>query len=215
MRDQTLIACVLVTPPTSEPVTVAECKEHLRIEHDLDDALLALYVTAARRWIETYTQRQIMLADWRLDLEAFPREIVLPWPTLQAVTSITYTDLDGVPQTLAATEYQVSFDTAPARIKPAYSKAWPSARSGHGIETGPPEVRIYSAVRVAFRSGYGTLADVPEEIKTAIKQMTGHWYNYREPVVEGRPMPVPMHFESLLSHYRTYANDLAWVTNAA
>lgn len=191
------------TAPTVEPVSRTEAKSAAQIEHTDDDTYIDMLIVRARKWVESRLQRQLVTATWRLDLESFPAEILLPWPVAQSVSSITYTDTDGDSQTVTASDYQTDTGSIPARIKPSFGNAWPAVRSGD-----------YAAVRVTFVAGYGVASDVPDGIKGAIEQLVAHWYGYREHVVEGQPMSVPVMFKSLLADYRTYANDLAFVVNA-
>lgn len=50
----------LVTGPSIEPLAVAELREHLRVDIDDEDALIADYIAAARAWAETYTGRALL-----------------------------------------------------------------------------------------------------------------------------------------------------------
>lgn len=45
--------------PTSEPVTLAEVKDWLRVDWTADDALLSTLITRARAWAETITHRAL------------------------------------------------------------------------------------------------------------------------------------------------------------
>lgn len=81
---------------------------------------------------------------------------MIPWTPLVTVDSIKYLDIGGNLQTLAATEYKVDADTEPARVLPAFGKAWPSTR------------QEINAVQVNFTAGYGDRENVPEMIKAAI-----------------------------------------------
>ena len=83
-------------------------------------------------------------------------EIWLPVSPVQSIESVTYIDSLGALQTLANTEYKLDKISSPARVVPAYGKAWPSTRN---------EI---NAVQVNFTSGYGAQADVPRGIRAAI-----------------------------------------------
>lgn len=68
----------------------------------------------------------------------------MPNPPLMAIDAIVYTDTSGAQQTLAASEYQVSKFSEPARLLPAYGKSWPALRP------------VLDAVQIQFRAGYAT-----------------------------------------------------------
>lgn len=168
------MALRLVTAPTSEPLTLLEGKEHLRIDHTAEDALVADYIAAARVRCEAIQRRAYLTQTWELTLDAFPCDgIVLPRPPLQSVTSITYTDSDGVVQTLDEALYQVDTDSEPGRVYPAYDTYWPSTRS------------VPNAVRIRYVAGVTDSANVPESVKMAMRFWLGHYYLNRESVIAG------------------------------
>lgn len=153
----------LVTGPTTEPVTLAEVKAHLRVSIPDDDGLIAGYVLAARRYAEGYTRRAFNTQTWDYTIDyCWPwvkrdcyltRQITLPLPPLQSVTSITYVDTDGNSQTLASDQYVVKTDDTSGVIVPAYAVTWPDIRWQ------------LSAATVRFVAGW---TQIPDEIRTAI-----------------------------------------------
>lgn len=162
------MALNLITAPALEPVTLQEAKDHLRVTGNDEDALISELIIAARQQAETFTRRALLTQTWELYLDCFNGDIELPNPPLQSVESIKYIDLDGVEQTLAATEYKTYAWNEPGVIAPAYGKAWPSTRAEKG------------AVTVRYIAGWQTAADVPAPIKSAILLMIGHLYENRE-----------------------------------
>lgn len=159
----------LVTAPAAEPISASEAKAHLRVTHSNDDTLISALITAARLYCEAYTHRALVTQTWDWFLDAFPcGEIDVPYPLLQSITWVKYTDPDGVLQTLDAALYQVTLNAEPARLAPAYGQAWPVARTQ------------IDAVNVRFVAGYGNAAAVPEIIKVAIKLYVEAQY-YRDP----------------------------------
>lgn len=131
--------------PGAEPISLAEAKDHLRLEGYADeDTLVGGIRSAARAYVETFTTRQVVTASWQLTLDWFPSVIELPHPPLQTVTSITYVDTAGDTQTLATSVYTVDNTGLIGRIYPAYNQSWPSTRSQP------------NAVTVTYVAGYAT-----------------------------------------------------------
>lgn len=184
----------LTTPPTLEPVKVADVRTHSRITAaDLDDGdYIDGLITKARKYVEARQRRQLLRATWTVYLDEFPPEIVfrdhLP---IAGITSIYYYNTAGVSTLLAPAAYQADYASqdSPCRVMPAYGYSWPSTRAD-----------IYNAVTIIVTNGYGTTAaTVPETIKHAILLLAAHWYEHREPVVPGGVFgDVPFTIESLI-----------------
>lgn len=188
------MALKVITPPSSLPVTVAEAKGHLNVEHAADDALILAYIETAVQLAQHLTGRQLVEAVYELVLDGFPRDPMLsqlagrpigliefPKPPLLTVESIKYLDQDGVQQTLASTEYEVDSDGLVGRVYPAYGKCWPVTRA------------MPSAVRLRYTCGWAmsdhTSPPVwtgPEAIKTWIKVRVATLYAQRESLVQGQ-----------------------------
>ncbi|KKN27511.1 hypothetical protein LCGC14_0863950 [marine sediment metagenome] len=180
--------------PAVEPITTDEAREHLRISHTSENSLIDAYITAARLYVEAFTKRQLVTATWLLKLDRFPsREIVVPLPPLSSVTSVAYVDENGDAQTWDSSLYQVDTNSEPGRIKPIEGETFPSTQSG-----------TYATVTVTFVAGYGLAPAVPERFKQAIKLMVAHWFEFREPVIDGRVMKVPMSVAALLNQDRMW-----------
>ena len=186
----------LVTPPAAEPVSVAELKAHMRVEISDDDTLIGQYGKTARIWCEDFTRRQFVTATWRLTLEDFPwgDRIELPRPPLQSVTSLTYVDDNGTTQTYDALSYRLITDEEPGYLLPVYNGDWPSYRAD------------VDAIKVTYVAGYGLAVAVPENLKTAIKLLTAHFYEHREPVIGTGAVPqeLPMSVKALLYPERVH-----------
>ena len=114
--------------PTSEPVTLAECKTWLRVDIADDDALLSALVTAARDAHELYCNRAYITQTWQLTLDYFPPTIQLWRCPVLAITSVQYVDSAGATQTLAGSKYQLDNASEPERLDPAYNEVWPTTR---------------------------------------------------------------------------------------
>lgn len=185
------MALKLITAPASEPVTLTEAKAHLRIDTTDDDALITSLIIAARSEAEKITRRALVNQTWELALDSFHcREISLPFPRLQSVTSVKYVDVSGVEQTLDTLMYQVDADSEPARIAPVYGAFWPATM-----------VQL-NAVRIRYVAGYGAAAaTVPDAIKAWIKVRVATLYENREGISSGNVSQTPF-IDGLLDEYR-------------
>lgn len=177
----------IFTAPTHEPVTLIEAKDHLRVDHADDDALISALIVAARQWCEEYTGRQFMTSTWDWTLDEFASLFSVPRPPLQSVTSVKYLDSDGVEQTLVSTAYRVDAISEPGRIALDYDQSWPSTYS------------VLNAVTVRFVAGYTT---VPEPIRQAVLIMVGELYENREDTIALTINSVPFGVRALLGPYR-------------
>lgn len=187
----------VVTPPALEPVTLAEAKLHLRVDHDDEDTLITALIVAAREQAETFCRRRLIETTLRLDLDRFPvngAPIRLPYPPAISVTSIVYLDQDGVSQTLDAAAYRFIADPMGATIEPEFDYSWPITR------------QVGAAVQVTFKAGFGTTAaSVKPAIKQAMLMLVGHYFENREAVAfNAAAMPLPLGVESLLYTQRAY-----------
>lgn len=197
------MALFLVTAPAIEPVTVAEAKAQLRQASAAEDALVAARIRAAREYVEIATRRPLIDQTWDWKRDGFPCDSAamdLPFANVSAVSSITYTDTNGVAQTWSTSLYTTDLPTGPmaqrGRIQPAYGQYYPLTRD------------VPNAVVIRLVAGYGaTGASVPDSIKLAILQMVAHWFEQREPVQVGvgqTVTPVPMMVSAICASMRAW-----------
>ena len=180
----------LITAPAAEPVTEAEVTTRTGVDSVASADMVAL-IKSARTWAEEYCGRAFVTQTWEKRLDAFPDEIELARGPVQSITSIRYTDLDGVLQTLANTEYVLDDYEQNGVVYPAYGKTWPSTRDEP------------NAVRVQFVAGYGNAAAVPDPIKSAIILIVGQSLR-SQPALEASiyPSSVPNAAKEMLNPYR-------------
>jgi len=167
------MALKLITPPTSEPLTLNEAKEHLRVEisETAEDNYINSLIKSAREEAEKFQNRAYLFQEWELILDEFPQKMPfpLPRPPLVSVLSMTYKDVDGLSYTFDPTNYVADIDSEPGRIALKRGKTWPT------IELFP-----IGAVRIQFKAGVDVSAKVSERVKTAMKLYIGHRYENRE-----------------------------------
>lgn len=163
---------VQVTAPAALPVSVAEAKAHLRIDHIDDDALLEDLLASAVDHLDGYAGilgRCMVTQTWRQDFQEWDWRLRLPFPNLSSAT-ITYRDAADIEQTVSAADYEIVGDARGDVIvfKDAFSE--PSTYDD-----------VFAPISVTFTAGYGGAADVPQDIKTAIKLMVQLDYDQPEP----------------------------------
>ena len=166
----------LVSAPAAEPVTLAEAKEHLRVDASYTDTdtLITGQIIGARQYAENHLRRALMTQTWKYIADSFTgagligiqtgrtfslpgHALILEKSPVISVESITYLDFSGVRQIMPATDYALDLVSEPCRITPVFGKIWPIAL---------PQI---GAVEINFTAGYGAAAAVPELIKIAIK----------------------------------------------
>lgn len=182
----------LITPPVEEPVSLAEVKQHLKLETDADDSLLATLIAAARVALETRTRRIFISQGWRLYLDGMPRKRMLDLPILPLVSidAVTIYDGTGDPIILPPTDYLADVLSEPPRL-----------RFNTGLSTGPGI--DMNGIEIDVTAGYGAPADVPAPLRTAMLQLVALWFERREPVSFGGAVAVlPESVQALTEPYR-------------
>jgi uncharacterized phiE125 gp8 family phage protein len=181
--------------PTLEPISVSEAKLHLRgIPYGDEDSLIANYIAAARAYVESECDIQIMRATWQWTLDRFPPgdTIQFPKPPLAGVSSITYTDTDGVEQTLDPSKYVVDTTSLFGRISLAEGESWPSTLSQA------------NTVIITFLAGYADRSSIPPNMRGLLLLIIGHFYENREAASPERIYEVPLAARSLMSQLRRF-----------
>jgi uncharacterized phiE125 gp8 family phage protein len=171
---------------TLQPVTMAEARSHLRLGDDTShDITVAKMIAAATGKCQTNVRRTFLASTWDYTLDVFPWSgrrfdlamyvrngyaesgIRIPNPPLMSVTSLSYIDIGGSTLTLSyGTGYTYQVGT-PGVIVPTYGTIWPFTRGLPGD------------LAVRYVAGYGTAADVPEDVKLAILMMVGYMFQNR------------------------------------
>ena len=190
------MSITLITPPATEPVTLANARGAIGITDAADtssDATITRHITEAREWVEKHLQRSLITQTWKLRLDAWPSDgvIELPMGPVQSISSVTYTDTAGASQTVDSADYYLDSYSLQPNVRPAYSESWPSARYFH------------DSIAVQYVVGYGAAAAVPGPIIHAIYRIIGHWIKF-QPALEGGVTitRVPFAVEQMLEPYK-------------
>ncbi len=182
---------VRVSPPTDEPVSLADAKAHLRMTHDAQDALIEGLIRDARARVEGMTQRPLITQTLQMDYSRFSDTLHLGRAPIQDVVSVSYLDLAGERQTLATTEYQLLLGATDPTLIPI--SAWPNHLQRH------------ESVQVTVTAGYGDdPEDVPGDLRRAILLLIGHWHENAELSAPVLMREVPRTFDWIINDYRYY-----------
>lgn len=168
------MALTIVTAPASEPVSVDDINNFLRLTGTAasGDTLITGFIAAARRYCEGIQNRSYIDTVWKLTLDEFPSAdyIDLRRPPASTVASIVYYGTGNTATTMTAGNYFVDTASSPGRVHLAYGESWPTAT-----------LRPINGVEVQYTAGYGSAAtSVPDEVKQAIKLMVGQMWEHRE-----------------------------------
>lgn len=200
----------LITPPTIEPISLADLKAQVRVSGSAEDALLSIAIAAARRQCESITGRALITQTWQVLLDAWPTAttiggfglsggvgagaVELARPPVLSVTSVQYVPAGGSALvTLDPAAYVLDATTYPGWLMPVTS--WPDT------------AELANCVRVTFTAGYGPAADdVPEDLRSWMLLTAGYLYAQREAVdMTGKATALPgRFFDSLLDGYRAW-----------
>ena len=178
----------LVAGPLAEPLTCAQAKEFLRIDHNDEDALIDALITAARRWVEARTGRVLISQSWSFTRDEWPMGGILPSP-LAPVRSVREARIrrdDGVEVVLPEGVVRASKGGGGLLLVDLARAPQPAGRE---------------AISITVEAGYGgEAADVPADLVQAIRLMVAHFYEQRDGAEEtSRP---PQTATELVAPYR-------------
>lgn len=149
----------VITAPTTEPITRAEAKLHLRLDDvggvHPDDSLIDGLIVGAREYAQHYCGQSFGAQVRELALPEFPSDdwIELPYGPVTAITTVTYVDTAGDTQTWGSSNYVLDDYSLVARLVLAYGISWPSTRCQA------------NAVKVRYAAG---VDEIPEAVRSAM-----------------------------------------------
>ena len=189
----------ITVEPATEPITLTEAREHLRNEDlaGVDDDYVNTLIVAARRYCEAYCNRVFITQTWRQNEDKWSDPIQLKVNPVISVTSLKYIDTNESQQTITdnANNYQKDLNSDVAKIYDGLVNTFPAL--GDSI----------NPIEIISVCGFGAAADVPDDIKHAIKFMVSYFYENREGVNvpltnTASDIKPPTAVKSLLTRYR-------------
>lgn len=181
----------LIAAATLQPVTLAEAKAHLRVDHTDEDDYITALIKAATSYLDGRSGvlgRCLVTQTWEMTLDAFPaKEIELPLGPVASLVSVKYIAVSGAEQTVPSGNYYVDTASLSARVVP--EDTWPATMSAA------------NAVTVRYVAGTA-VEDVPAELGMAIRLLVGHWYANRQAVTGATGTELPFGVGALIAPFR-------------
>ncbi|MEM6798007.1 MAG: head-tail connector protein [Planctomycetota bacterium] len=171
-------------------VDLLRLKAHLRVDIDVEDALITEYAIAAIDYLERATNRIIAPSTIRYTVPQFPsgaEALQLPIGPARSITSITYED-DGDTQSINPDHYMLNRGTPSGRIIP--TTPWP--------DVGSPDAQI----AITYTAGYATQGDCPPLLMQGIFLLAGHYYEQRAATSDRTAIEVPFAFAAIVDRFR-------------
>lgn len=164
------------TDSTSEPVSLAEAKAHLRVSHTDDDAYISTLITACRQSLEISTRRSLGASQvYSTYYTEFPTtyfKLRIPNPPLVSFTHLKYYNNQNILTTVDTNHYVVE--------QAGSGVAYLAMKDGFSMPT-LTKSRVAPIV-ATFSAGYTTL---PKPLHQAILMLVAHYYDTREPISFG------------------------------
>jgi uncharacterized phiE125 gp8 family phage protein len=188
------MAAIVIAPPAIEPVSLAEAKEHLRVDGPDEDSLVAALITAARLTVEHLAGLALMTQRWAVLLDIWPESqaIELPVAPLASVDVVRVYDEADVASVIDQDLYFSDVASRPARLVRRNLQPWPAPG------------RIANGIEIELTAGFGAEpSDVPETLRRAVLMLAGHWFENRAAVEANAALrQVPLAVHALLGPYR-------------
>lgn len=186
-----------VVAPAAAPVSLAEAKAHLRVDHDEDDARIEAAISAATGHLDGYDGilgRALMVQRWRQHFAFWPasRTLELPLAPVTSIVEVRSRAPSGAETVLDGASYRLLSAAARPVVLLSLNAVLPD------LDTAP------DAVSVTYVAGYGIAEDVPPPLRSAILLMVGDLFRFTETVSLGASAAVPMSttVDRLISPFR-------------
>lgn len=186
------VANKLITRATSEPVTLAEVKTHMRVTDDDSDKFIIPLITQAREILESLSGICFLNQTWSMTMDDWGPRIDEPWweGTRQGYIgdlsgSITSVEIVKYPlnSVTSVTVYDGAGNATVADLSVVFDIDTESKRGRISLKQGqtwPVALRRTNAITIVYVAGYGASPDdVPQPLKLAINSLVAFLFSHR------------------------------------
>ncbi len=144
----------LLTPPVSEPVTLEQARNFVRVDGDDDDALLRGRITAARQEAEAVTGRVLGDSAWAVAVPPLSGPFEVPLVPCTALTAVEAEGMAVAPGLYAFAPSGLSPQESPLRAVFTPGLDFPqgetllTVRAGYPVDRFPEPIRQWMLVRI-------------------------------------------------------------------
>lgn len=184
-----------VNAPSIDPVSIAECKRHMRIEHSDDDEIIGSLINVAVNYLDVTGMlgKAMITQTWAEYVDFHATTVHLSITPVQSVSSIQYYDVNNVLQTDTLSNYYIIGTKGYKTIYPKSGYSWPVT------------FKRDDAIKITYVVGFGDTAEsVPETVRHAIKMLVANYYENRENELIGTiSKTLPFGVEQLIAMERS------------
>lgn len=181
----------LLVGPASEPLSLSEAKDWLRVEATDEDDLVSTLIVSARLLVEQNTRRLLITQTWRIFRDAWPLDgcVTLPIAPVAGVAAIRVRDAVGTASVVDAASTALDAARDPARIV---------------FTTAPPAPGyVANGIEIDVIAGYGGASAVPAPLRQAMRLLIANWYENRgDAAFGGDDLALPPQAAALIAPWR-------------
>jgi len=187
-------ALELVTPPLAQPISLAEAKSQLRVEHNDDDTIISRLIGVAVAYVDATGALGacMMTQTWGQWLGQNPGTVTLLLGPVQSVSAVKYYDVNNALQTDTLSNYNILGTKTRTIVAPKNGFNWPTT------------FQRDDAIQIQYVCGYGgTSYSVPQNVRHAMMMLVAHHYENRELELIGTiSKTLPFGFDEMLGQSR-------------
>ncbi len=149
-----------VTPPESEPLTLAETKLFLRVDGTEDDNLITDMISVVRESAEEYLRASLITQSWKLAFDsAAPEKVALPMGPVISLTTVKLITKSGNETVMDSSLYYLG---------------------ASGTELFFDQSAIAHRVEITYSAGFGASTDIPQPIRQGMLLHAANLYSQRD-----------------------------------